>query len=121
MRAREGASGPWSEGCEEQRERDAQRSEHARILRLVVCCLLVLLLVMCACPQSVCGSFADKYVEYELILVALDLLLLKVQVYRHCLFNLSSAGLKVRSNTADEHAAPAPAMHSRLVCSCAHG
>jgi hypothetical protein len=43
----------------------------------------------CSCVvQSSCGSFADKYVEYELILVCLDLLLLKVQVYRHCLYNL---------------------------------
>lgn len=55
-----------------------------------------------SCAQSVCGSFADKYVEYELILVALDLLLLKVQVYRHCLFNLSVAGLKVRSQQRDK-------------------
>ena len=41
-----------------------------------------------SCVQTACGSFADKYVEYELILVVLDLLLLKVQVYRHCLYNL---------------------------------
>lgn len=34
-----------------------------------------------------CGKIADKYVEFEPILLILDLLLLKIQVYRHLLFN----------------------------------
>jgi hypothetical protein len=34
-----------------------------------------------------CGKLADKYVEFELILLVLDLLLHKTQVYRHILFN----------------------------------
>lgn len=36
-----------------------------------------------------CHLFADKYVEYERILVMLDLLLHKPQVYRHMLFNIN--------------------------------
>jgi hypothetical protein len=36
---------------------------------------------------SACGAIADKYIEFESILLFLDLLLLKPQVYRHLLFN----------------------------------
>lgn len=54
--------------------------------------------ILLACEQPSCGSFADLYVEYDLILVVLDLLLLKVQVFRHCLFNLNEGGLKVSDN-----------------------
>lgn len=34
-----------------------------------------------------CGSFADKYVEYEFMLIFLDLVLHKTAAYRHLLFN----------------------------------
>lgn len=34
-----------------------------------------------------CNSTADKYVEYEIVLIFLDLLLHKIQVYRHLIFN----------------------------------
>eukprot|EP00164_Ancoracysta_twista_P006979 GFYU01009826.1.p1 GENE.GFYU01009826.1~~GFYU01009826.1.p1 ORF type:complete len:240 (-),score=24.03 GFYU01009826.1:178-897(-) len=34
-----------------------------------------------------CGKYADKYVEYEVILIVLDLFLQQPQVYRHLLFN----------------------------------
>ncbi|OWZ01397.1 Transmembrane protein [Phytophthora megakarya] len=37
---------------------------------------------------SVCNAVADKYVEYERILLFLEVLLLKPQVYRHVLCNL---------------------------------
>ncbi|KAL3661825.1 hypothetical protein V7S43_013119 [Phytophthora oleae] len=37
---------------------------------------------------GVCNSVADKYVEYETILLFLEVLLLKPQVYRHVLCNL---------------------------------
>lgn len=37
---------------------------------------------------SACNSVADKYVEYETILLFLEVLLLKPQVYRHVLCNL---------------------------------
>lgn len=37
---------------------------------------------------SACNSVADKYVEYETILLFLEVLLLKPQVYRHVLDNL---------------------------------
>jgi len=34
-----------------------------------------------------CGEVADKYIEYELILVVLDVILHRKQAYRHLLFN----------------------------------
>lgn len=34
-----------------------------------------------------CGQVADKYVEYEIMLIGIDLLLLKPQAYRHLLWN----------------------------------
>ena len=37
------------------------------------------------CPR--CGQYADRYVEYELILIALDLLLHLRPAYRHCIHN----------------------------------
>lgn len=33
--------------------------------------------------------------EYELLLVGLDLLLLRTAAYRHCIFNLQPRGLQV--------------------------
>jgi len=39
---------------------------------------------------DVCGMFADKYVEYEPLLLCLDLMLIKAQPYRHCLYNMGS-------------------------------
>eukprot|EP00899_Mesostigma_viride_P015989 jgi/Mesvir1/24391/Mv11059-RA.1 len=36
---------------------------------------------------EICGELADKYVEYQLLLVGIDLLLFKPQAYRHLLFN----------------------------------
>ena len=37
--------------------------------------------------QHNCQRFADRYVEYELVLLVIDLILLRPQVYRHLLFN----------------------------------
>ncbi|RMX66320.1 hypothetical protein KXD40_006372 [Peronospora effusa] len=37
---------------------------------------------------NACNAVADKYVEYETILLFLEILLLKPQVYRHVLYNL---------------------------------
>lgn len=34
-----------------------------------------------------CSKLADKYVEYDPVIIFLDLVLLRVQVYRHILFN----------------------------------
>jgi hypothetical protein len=52
--------------------------------------------------QAHCGEFADKYVEYELILICIDLLLLKLPVYRHCLFNLPASNVRVSGTTQAE-------------------
>jgi len=38
--------------------------------------------------QAHCNSFADKYVEYDIVLIALDMILHRLGVYRHILFNL---------------------------------
>ncbi|KAJ5604598.1 Arv1 protein [Penicillium lagena] len=37
------------------------------------------------CPR--CHRFADKYVEYDFVVLFIDLVLIKPQVYRHLLFN----------------------------------
>ncbi|KAI9726580.1 MAG: sterol homeostasis protein [Chrysothrix sp. TS-e1954] len=37
------------------------------------------------CPR--CRRFADKYVEHDLVVLFIDLVLIKPQVYRHVLFN----------------------------------
>lgn len=37
--------------------------------------------------QESCGKVADKYVEYEFTLIALDMLMLRVEAFRHILFN----------------------------------
>ncbi|PLB34181.1 sterol homeostasis protein ARV1 [Aspergillus candidus] len=37
------------------------------------------------CPR--CQRFADKYVEYDFVVLFIDLVLIKPQVYRHLLFN----------------------------------
>ncbi|KAL4807043.1 Arv1-like family-domain-containing protein [Aspergillus unguis] len=37
------------------------------------------------CPR--CKRFADKYVEYDFVVIFIDLVLIKPQVYRHLLFN----------------------------------
>ncbi|KAI5788331.1 Arv1-like family-domain-containing protein [Geopyxis carbonaria] len=37
------------------------------------------------CPR--CKSFADKYVEHDFVVLFIDLVLIKPQVYRHLLFN----------------------------------
>lgn len=39
-----------------------------------------------ACPR--CNKFADKYIEYDNVLIFVDILLLKPQAYRHLVFNV---------------------------------
>ncbi|KAI9489106.1 Arv1 protein [Zychaea mexicana] len=34
-----------------------------------------------------CNRFADKYIEHDFVIIFIDMLLLKPQVYRHLLFN----------------------------------
>ena len=38
-------------------------------------------------PQDHCHKIADKYVEFEFVIIFIDLLLLRLPVYRHLLFN----------------------------------
>ena len=44
---------------------------------------------------ATCGSFADKYVEYESALIALDMLLHRRSVYRHMLCNNTKSTSRV--------------------------
>lgn len=37
------------------------------------------------CP--ICNNVADKYIEYEMVLVIFDIILLKKQSFRHLIFN----------------------------------
>lgn len=37
-----------------------------------------------------CDCFADKYIEYDAVVLVIDLLLLKPQAYRHVLYNILS-------------------------------
>lgn len=39
-----------------------------------------------ACPR--CNKFADKYIEYDNVLIFVDVILLKPQAYRHLVFNV---------------------------------
>lgn len=39
-----------------------------------------------ACPR--CNKFADKYIEYDNVLIFVDIILLKPQAYRHLVFNV---------------------------------
>nr|CAI5855488.1 unnamed protein product [Callosobruchus analis] len=36
---------------------------------------------------SICGEIADKYVEYDTVIIIIDLILLNISAYRHILFN----------------------------------
>lgn len=48
-----------------------------------------------------CNAIADKYVEYEHVLLFLDVMLFKPQVYRHILYNLPSPPSFVRDYFID--------------------
>lgn len=41
----------------------------------------------CTDQQPSCKQFADKYIEFDNVIIAIDVILLKPQVYRHLLFN----------------------------------
>ncbi|EGW31596.1 uncharacterized protein SPAPADRAFT_56416 [Spathaspora passalidarum NRRL Y-27907] len=47
------------------------------------------------CPY--CGQIADKYIEYDSVILFLDILLLKKQAYRHLAFNLTEIELLKQS------------------------
>ena len=51
------------------------------VSRAVYCGIMKLVM------HDFCKKIADKYVEYELVLIVIDLILHKPQVYRHILFN----------------------------------
>ncbi|KAI9213657.1 hypothetical protein DS838_001445 [Geotrichum bryndzae] len=52
-----------------------------------------------ACPQ--CNKFADKYIEYDNVLIFIDLLLLRPQVYRHMVYNTLAASEDPSSKNSD--------------------
>ncbi|KAK9369463.1 Arv1-like family-domain-containing protein [Lipomyces kononenkoae] len=49
-----------------------------------------------ACPN--CNKFADKYIEHDSIIIFIDLVLIKPQVYRHLAFNRLSISPHLHSN-----------------------
>ncbi|KAK9452596.1 Arv1-like family-domain-containing protein [Dipodascopsis uninucleata] len=48
-----------------------------------------------ACPN--CNKFADKYIEHDSVLIFIDLVLIKPQVYRHLTFNRLSISPHLQS------------------------
>ncbi|KAK9246698.1 Arv1-like family-domain-containing protein [Lipomyces tetrasporus] len=49
-----------------------------------------------ACPN--CNKFADKYIEHDSVIIFIDLVLIKPQVYRHLAFNRLSISPHLHSN-----------------------
>lgn len=68
-------------------------------LRLEICVCYLLLSVFSAltsCDEkSNCRAFADPYVEHDTLMLILDLILLKRDVYRHLLFNRGTGARKI--------------------------
>jgi hypothetical protein len=52
-----------------------------------------------------CKKFADKYIEHDFVVLFIDIILIKPQVYRHLLYN--------RLGTADDRLNVAPRLNSR--------
>lgn len=46
---------------------------------------------LCICPK--CGCVVDKYVEYDNVILFIDVMLMKPQAYRHLAFNLTETEL----------------------------
>lgn len=46
---------------------------------------------MAVCPD--CGKLADKYIEYDYVILFLDVLLLKPQAYRHLAYNVVESSI----------------------------
>ncbi|KJA22775.1 hypothetical protein HYPSUDRAFT_87157 [Hypholoma sublateritium FD-334 SS-4] len=64
------------------------------------------------CPNARCGAFADPYVEHGALTLLLDLVLLKLGVYRHLLYNRGTpprrlAGASASSSVTGESGAVA--------------
>lgn len=53
-------------------------------------------ITLTVCP--VCHNVADKYIEYDRVLLFIDILLLKPQAYRHLAFNLTEEQLLANLN-----------------------
>lgn len=51
--------------------------------------LSIFLCGLCSWFQDKCGRVADRYIEYDAVLILLDALLHKPQAYRHVLLNAS--------------------------------
>ena len=73
-------------------------------------------------PQTKCHTFADPYVEHDMLILVLDLILLKRGVYRHLLYNRGSEPRKAigaqkteSSNNADVEQNQEIKENSRLI------
>lgn len=49
------------------------------------------------CPE--CNKIADKYIEYDSVILFLDILLLKRQAYKHLAYNLTEMEMEIGSST----------------------
>lgn len=56
------------------------------------------------CPR--CGKVADKYIEYDNVLLFIDILLLKPQAYRHLAYNVAESELLKDSITSINYTNP---------------
>jgi hypothetical protein len=56
-----------------------------KLTRCVSTCIIIKVRVLffCICAQDECHKVADKYIEYELVIVLVDLVLHRVPAYRH--------------------------------------
>lgn len=55
---------------------------------------------LCICPK--CGCVVDKYVEYDNVILFIDVMLMKPQAYRHLAFNLTEAEFLKHTVSANE-------------------
>ncbi|KAM9905941.1 hypothetical protein OXX79_001839 [Metschnikowia pulcherrima] len=53
---------------------------------LIQCSHATKYIQLTVCPR--CGKFADRYIEFDNVIIFLDLLLLRPQAYRHVAFNI---------------------------------
>ena len=72
--------------------------------------LIDVYILKCLCFQSRCNEVADKYIEYDTVIIFLDVLLLQRPAYRHILIN-SEFKVSASASTVRVHV---------CVCTCIH-
>lgn len=67
------------------------------------------------CPK--CHAFADPYVEHDPLILILDLILLKRDVFRHLIYNRGSEPRKLTDNSRDSPKRVAPPIANKVLWS----